>query len=229
MNLYPPLPFWLLDVRNGLSGVSTRLRLRFRRCLNREYYEFLPRSNDQRGNRLNCVFDHAIRECFRDTVTLYFEPTNASPQSTIEQNAFPIVSKMNRVKATNILDRQMNGGIYRRSWSTFMNIVQVRIVANGSNYRSTFSIGQLFFFQREQSEEKGCATTGIPLRRGAKLSELIRAILRANTSLCSQRCRCWAPGIESNKTALPSIITPAERKKKIKLRVRLCFNSRLRM
>lgn len=97
MNLYPPFPFCLLDVRNGLSGVSTRLRLRFRRCLNREYYEFLPRTRDQRGNRLNCVFDHATRECFRHTVTLYFEPTNASPQLTIEQNAFPIVWKMNGV------------------------------------------------------------------------------------------------------------------------------------
>lgn len=91
-------PFCLLHVRNGLSGVSTRLRLRFPRCLNREYYEFFPRTRDQRrGNRLNRVFHHVTRECFRDTVTLYFEPTNASPRLTIEQNDFPIVWKMNRV------------------------------------------------------------------------------------------------------------------------------------
>ena len=91
-------------------------------------------------------------------------------------------------------------------------------VPRGLNYQSI----SLFFYRaaelslswENEIEENGESLPGILLRRGAKLSELIRAILHANTSPCSQR----DVGAEHRefkviKPRFPSIITPLERKR----------------
>ena len=145
-------------------------------------------------------------------------------------------------EALDFSDRQAGSGLLTSSRirATFES------VPRGLNYQSISSfsfIGQPALpFMGERNEENGESLPGIsPLRRGAKLSELIRAILHANTSPCSQRdvgaehreLKVIKPPLPEHNNASRKKEREREREggreKKFKLRVRLCFNSRLRM